>query len=52
MVIALYMYVAGCSTISKLQTWIGRSNRPALISKVEHDHLGVFKVQYIRDKAS
>lgn len=52
MVIALYMYIAGCSTISKLQTWIGRFNWPTLISKVEHNHLGVFKVQYIRDKAS
>lgn len=47
MVIALYMHVAGCSTISQMQTWIDRSDWPALISKVKHDHLGVFKVQYI-----
>ena len=43
-VIALCMYNTGCSTINQLQTWIGRFNWSALISKVEHNHLRVFKV--------
>lgn len=52
MVIALCMHGASYSNIGKFQTWISRSNWPALIRKVEHDYLGVFKVHNIRDKAS
>ena len=52
MVITLYMHIARCSTIDKLQAWIGRSDWPALISKVECNHLGIFTVQRIRDEAS
>ncbi len=52
MVIALCMHGASYSIIGKFQTWIGRSNWPALIRKVEHDYLGIFKVHDIRDKAS
>ncbi len=52
MVVTLYMHIAKCSIIDELQTWIGRSDWPALISKVERDHLGIFTVQCIRDEAS
>ena len=43
---------AGCFIIDKLQTCINRSDWLALISKVEHDHLEIFRLQYIRNKAS
>ncbi len=52
MVIVLCMCVAGWSTINNLQTWIRRFDWPAFISKVECNHLEVFKVHDIRDKAS
>lgn len=52
MVIVLYMRIAGCSIINDLQTQIDRSDWPALISKTEYKHLGVFKVYDIQDKAS
>lgn len=51
-IVALHMHVAGYSTISKLQTWIDRSNWPALISKLKHDHSGIHKVYDIRNKPS
>ncbi len=44
------MHVVKCSIIDKLQTWIGSSDRSALINKVERDHLGIFTVQRIRDE--
>ena len=47
----LCMYVARCSTIDKLQTWIGRSDWPTLISKVERDYFRIFTLQRIRDEA-
>ncbi len=52
MVVTLCMHVVRYSTIDELQTWIGRSDWPALISKVEHNYLGIFTVQHIRDEAS
>lgn len=52
MVIALYIYVVGYSIINNLQTWISRSNWLILISKIKRNHLEVFKVYYIQDKAS
>ena len=52
MVITLCMHVVRCSIIDKLQTWIGRSDWPTLISQVIRDHLGIFTVQRIRDEAS
>lgn len=48
----LCMHVVRYSTIDELQTWISRSNWPVFISKVKRDYLGIFTVQYIRDKAS
>lgn len=51
-VVTQCMHEAGCSTIDNLQTWISRSNWPAVISKVEHDHLRIFTLQRIRDEAS
>ncbi len=48
----LCMHVARYSTIDELQTCIGRSNWPVFINKVKHDYLGIFTVQYIRDKTS
>ncbi len=52
MVMMLCIYIARCSTIDKLQTWIGRFNWPILINKVERDYLGIFTVQCIQDKIS
>lgn len=51
-IIALYIYMVSYSTISKLQTWIGRSNWAILISIVTYNHLGILKVYDIQDKAS
>lgn len=50
MVIALYMYVAGCFTINNLQTWIGRFDWLILINKAKYKHLEIFKVYDILDK--
>lgn len=51
MVVTLYIHTTGCSTIDKLQLWIGRSDWPTLIAKVEKNCLGVYKVQSIRNAA-
>lgn len=47
MVVTLCIYTAGCSIIDELQIWIGRSDWPTLIAKVEKNCLDVFKVQSI-----
>ena len=46
-VVILYINIVGYSIIDKFQNWIGRSDLPALISKVEHDYLEIFIFQYI-----
>ncbi len=46
-VVTLCMHLARLSTIDELQTWISRSNWLALISKIEHNYLGIFTVQRI-----
>ena len=51
MVITLCIHTVGCSTIDELQLWIGRSDWPTLIAKVEKNCLGVSKVQSIRNTA-
>ena len=52
MVVTLFMHEVGCFIIDELQTWIDRCDWPALIIKVERDHLGIFILQYIQNKAS
>lgn len=47
MVIILYIYVADCSIINNLQTWISRSDWPTLINKAKCKHLGILKVHDI-----
>lgn len=44
-IIILYIHIVGCSTINKFQTLISRFDWPALISKVERDHLKIFIFQ-------
>lgn len=51
-VVTLCMHIAGYSTIDELQTWIGKSDWPALIGKVECDYLGIFTLQCIQDEVS
>lgn len=51
MVIILYIRIASCSIINKLQTWISKSNWPSLINKAKCNFLGVFKIYDIQDKA-
>lgn len=48
----LFMHELRCFIIDELQTWIDRCDWPALISKVKYDHLEIFILQHICNKAS
>lgn len=52
LVVSLCMHTAGRQTIHAFQDWVGKSDWPTLISTVESQHLGIFKVHSIRAKAS
>ena len=52
LVVCLCMHVAGCQTIDQFQDWIGSSDWPTLIAKVESEYFGIFKVHTIRTGAS
>lgn len=45
--IALCMYIVDYQTINFFQFWSRKYNWPTLINKVEHNYLGIFKVDSI-----
>lgn len=52
MIIALYIHIASCFTIGKLQTKINRLKWLLFIYKVQFNCLHVFKFYDIRNKVS
>lgn len=45
-------HITGCKTIDAFQSWLGISNWPHLITKIEAQYLEIFKVQLIYTKIS